>query len=120
MSTDNLSTEENDHKILEKFSKLLSKYQNQGQSLGTIPKLDTDLTGSLPENIDAREKSAHSIPVLTEIVAVQPAVIQPQRKRSSLLVRQILDAALEESNIEMSIDDRSTLARALEIRLKNR
>ena len=106
MSDDKTATDSDDAEILNKFNNLLGKYQNQGKITGAMP----------PHNVSATGKTTGSIPVLTEAVTLHPAIIHRQPARLTP-VRQILDAALEETQIEMDAQSRKALARALEIRL---
>ncbi len=114
MNDDKTSSDPDDSEILAKFRSLLNKYQNQGKiiassttALTSVPRVPVENTGS---NV------ADKIPVLTEAVVLHPAVIQPQPKRLTP-IRQILDAALEDADIEMDVLNRKALASALEARL---
>ncbi|GKS69835.1 hypothetical protein W03_18390 [Nitrosomonas sp. PY1] len=108
------SADLDDTEILEKFSNLLNKYQNQlesgtnsmqnenpesNQSSGDRPKLDTS-----------------NIPILSEMVVLHQSVMQLQTKRNSP-IRYVLDVALKDVGIEMNNLERSALADALETRL---
>ena len=56
--------------------------------------------------------------MLTEVVVLNPSVIQPQPKRSTP-IQQVLDAALQDAHIDMSSSDRKALADALEARMSD-
>lgn len=111
------STDTDDAEILTKFRNLLSKYQNQGKIIGATSTIATPIP-TIASQIDEvpQEVEADKIPTLTEIVILHPSVIQPQPKRSTP-IQQMLDAALEDAHIEMSVVDRKALANALEARL---
>lgn len=113
----NSSTNSDDAEILAKFRSLLNKYQNQGKRISATNNTiaSTSTTVSQTDGI-SQEIEAYKIPVLTEVVILHPSVIQPQPKRSTP-IRQILDAALEDANIEMDANDRKALASALETHL---
>ncbi len=100
-----------DAEILDKFHNLLSKYQNQGKITGALVPAGKALKGN-----QTASHETDPIPLLTEIVSLHPAVIQRQPARLTP-IRQILDAALEETQIEMDSQNRKALAHALEIRL---
>lgn len=110
MSDDKTAAEPDDAEVLDKFRNLLGKYQNQGKIAGTAPASKTF------EDDKTASHETGSIPLLTETVILHPAVIQRQPARLTP-IRQILDAALEEAQIEMDAQSRKALARALEIRL---
>ncbi|MDE2389692.1 MAG: hypothetical protein KGN35_11555 [Betaproteobacteria bacterium] len=111
MSDNKITEDSDDAEILGKFHNLLSKYQNQGKITGTLVP-----TGKLLKSDQAASYETDPIPLLTEIVSLHPAVIQRQPARLTP-IRQILDAALEETQIEMNAQSREVLARALENRL---
>ena len=113
---DDKTPDTDDSEILEKFRSLLSKYQNQGNIIAN-PNMSVTSAPTLPVD-DTAPAVANKIPVLTEAVILHPAVIQPQPKRLTP-IRQILDAALADANIEMDVLDRKALANALEARLAN-
>ena len=110
MSDDKTATDSDDAEILNKFNNLLGKYQNQGKITGAMPPHNVSTTGKTSSH------ETGSIPVLTEAVTLHPAIIHRQPARLTP-VRQILDAALEETQIAMDAQSRKALARALEIRL---
>jgi len=109
MNDDKTAADSDDTEILDKFNNLLGKYQNQGKIAGaaSVKTVESSKTAS---------HEAGSIPLLTEVVILHPAVIHRQPARLTPM-RQILDAALEETQIEMDAQSRKVLARALEIRL---
>ena len=109
MNDDKTATDSDDAEILDKFHSLLGKYQNQGKIAGAVP----------AKAVESGKTASHetgSIPLLTEVVILHPAIIHRQPARLTP-VRQILDAALAETQIEMDAQSRKLLARALEIRL---
>lgn len=112
------STDSDDAEILTKFRNLLSKYQNQGKIIGATSTIVATPIPTIASQTDGipQEVEADKIPTLTEIVILHPSVIQPQPKRSTP-IQQMLDAALEDAHIEMSVVDRKALANALEVRL---
>jgi len=114
MNDDKTSIDPDDSEILAKFRSLLNKYQNQGNIIASSNTLIT-AASTLPVD-NTTPTVADKIPVLTAAVILHPAVIQPQPKRLTP-IRQILDAALEDANIEMDVLDRKSLANALEARL---
>lgn len=114
MNDDKTSIDTDDSEILAKFRSLLNKYQNQGNIIAS-PNSQITSVSTLPDDHTA-PVLANKIPVLTEAVILHPAVIQPQPKRLTP-IRQILDAALADANIEMDALDRKALTKALEIRL---
>lgn len=116
MNDDKNSIDTDDSEILEKFRSLLNKYQNQGNII-TSPSTMVTAVPTLPDDHTV-PAVVSKIPVLTEAVILHPAVIQPQPKRLTP-IRQILDAALEDANIDMNVLDRKALANALEARLAN-
>ncbi len=110
MSDDKTAADPDDAEVLDKFRNLLSKYQNQGKITGSMPSNNVSATGNTTSH------ETNPIPLLTEIVTLHPAVIHRQPARLTP-IRQILDAALEEAQIEMNAQSRKALARALETRL---
>jgi len=99
----------NDEEIHQNLNSLFAKYQNQNRiannknnivfSRAGLSQFDTSQT--LEEVIES------DVPILTEIVTLQSSAL-----------RSILDAALDETRIEMNVKDREELARALEKQLK--
>ena len=114
MNDEKTSIDTDDSEIVEKFRSWLNKYQNQGNIIASPNSLITSVS-TLPDDHTA-PVLANKIPVLTEAVILHPAVIHPQPKRLTP-IRQILDAALADANIEMDALDRKALTKALEIRL---
>ena len=106
-------TDYDDAEILDKFNKLLNKYQNHGglaQRVNSISDTSVSAAGT------AVEMGVDKIPTLTEVVILHPSLIHPQPKRLKS-IQQILDAALQDAKIDMSVDDRKALANALELRM---
>ena len=115
MFENNSSTDLDDAEILEKFSNLLNKYQNQieggvnntqhenSESIG--------LVGGDRSNLDQS-----NIPVLSEMVVLHQSVMQLHTRKTSP-IRCVLDVALKDVGIEMNNLDRNALADALETRL---
>ena len=114
MDEDNHSTTDfDDAQIIGKFNSLLNKYQNQGMI--TQKAASTSIAAEQTCGL-AVEGGADKIPLLTDVVILHPSVIQPQPKRLRP-IQQILDAALLDAQIEMSVADRKALAITLESRL---
>lgn len=105
MSGDKSAADFDDAEILDKFRNLLGKYQSQGK-----------ITGAAPAEKTFKGDKTGSIPLLTETVILHPALIKRHPARLTPM-RQILDAALQEAQIEMDEQNRKALAHALEIRL---
>ena len=105
-----------DSEILEKFDGLLKKYQNQGKLAGPTKKTKSTILATVDKRIDSSDTAIETIPTLTEVVTLRPAVIQRQPKRSTP-IQKLLDAALEEAGISMVPRDRKALANALATRL---
>ena len=114
MNENNSSTDLDDSEILEKFRKLLSKYQHQGKIISTSD--FSPAAPPLPPGNPPKTDKSNEIPLLTDVVILHPTVIHPQPARLTP-IRQILDSALAECLIEMNATDRKALANALEIRL---
>ena len=113
------SADVDDAEILAKFRNLLNKYQHQDKPINATNNTTVSpATVALSADGILREAESDKIPVLTEVVMLHPSVIQSQPKRLTSM-RQILDAALEDTYIEMDIIDRKALANALEVRLAN-
>lgn len=120
MIDDKSPTEPDDAEILQKFRNLLGKYHNHGKIKSTTAtpvdspsEMDSPVEGEL-----LQEKTAENIPMLTEVVVLNPSVIQPQPKRSTP-IQQILDAALQDAHIDMNSSDRKALADALEAHMSD-
>lgn len=117
MSDDRTAPEVDDAEILAKFRNLLNKYQNKGKI--TLP-ADNATASSAALPVDKTTPiEMDKIPLLTEAVILRSSIIQPQPLRLTP-IRQILDAALEDANIEMNTVDRKALSNALENRLRHR
>jgi hypothetical protein len=114
MDENRSSTDLDDAEILAKFRNLLSKYQNHGRPVRAAPTTISPTATTADEAL--QEAQGDKIPVLAEVVILHPSVIPPQSKRS-IPMRQILDAALHDTHIEISASDKEALANALEIRL---
>jgi hypothetical protein len=108
MNDDKTAADSDDAEILDKFNNLLDKYRNQGKIAGAVP------AGKTVGGGKTASRETDSIPLLTETVTLHPAVIQRQPARLTPM-RQILDAALAEAQIEMDAQSRKALAYALEI-----
>ncbi|TXI19116.1 MAG: hypothetical protein E6Q62_04990 [Nitrosomonas sp.] len=106
-------TDYDDAEILYKFNKLLNKYQNQGGLTQRINSVSDTLVRAAGAVV---ETGADKIPTLTDVVILHPSLIHPQPKRLRS-IQQILDAALLDAQIEMSVEDRKALANALELRM---
>ncbi len=94
----------NDEEIQQKLDSLMTKYQSQNQI--ATDKNNIVFSDASLSQVDAsqtlEEVIENEIPILTEVVTL----------RSSPL-RSILDVALDQTRIEMSLKDREELARAL-------
>ncbi len=114
MFENNSSTDLDDAEILEKFSNLLNKYQNQ------IERGSNSAQCENPESIgpigDQLKLDQSNIPVLSEMVVLHQSVMQLQTKKTSP-IRYVLDVALKDVGIEMNNLERNALADALETRL---
>lgn len=114
MFENNPSTDLDDAEILEKFSNLLNKYQNQ------IERGVSSTQCKNPESIEPVEDQSKldqsNIPVLSEMVVLHQSAMQLQTKKASS-IRYVLDVALKDVGIEMNNLDRNALADALETRL---
>jgi hypothetical protein len=116
MNEDKTSEDFDDARILAKFNSLLSKYQNQGKIIGAAhPAAARLATASQVDDISS-EIGPNKIPTLTEVVILRSSAMQSQTKRLTPM-QLILNAALEDTNIEMNVLDRRALADALETRL---
>jgi hypothetical protein len=116
----NTSTDFDDEEILNKVNSLLNKHQNQANATD-------DLHGVLSSDLDYTQKSdgtlqqapqssSNEIPTLTEVVILHP-VTMPTQSECAISLQQILDAALQEVEIDLSTTDRIALLQALEKRL---
>ncbi len=97
-------TDINDDEIQEKLDSLLSKYQNQDQVKNNKDNIvfSSASLSQVEGSQTLEEVIENEIPMLTEVVILQSSPL-----------RTILDAALDETRIEMNIKDREELARAL-------
>ncbi len=110
MSENILPPDSDDTAIIDKFNELIGKHKNRGVSLNPI------VSARRAESASFHTTSSSAIPMLTEIVTLRPAIIQPQPKRSTPM-QKLLDAALSETDITMSSHDKKALANALESHL---
>lgn len=116
MNDEKSSIDSDDAEILAKFRSLLGKYQNQSKIINTAVAVTSAVDSQ--SNAIAQEIASDKIPVLTEVVILNPSVTQPQLKRLTPIY-QILDAALEDAHIKLDANDRKALAHALEARMSN-
>ena len=115
MFENNSSTDLDDAEILEKFSNLLNKYQNQIE--GGVNNTQHENSESIGLVGGDRSKLDQSnIPVLSEMVVLHQSVMQLHTRKTSP-IRCVLDVALKDVGIEMNNLDRNALADALETRL---
>lgn len=114
MFENNSSTDLDDAEILEKFSNLLNKYQNQIE--GGVNSTQHENSESIEAVGDRSKLDQSNIPVLSEMVVLHQSVMQLQTKKTSP-IRYVLDVALKDVGIEMNNLDRNALADALETRL---
>lgn len=114
MFENNSSTDLDDAEILEKFSNLLNKYQNQIE--GGVNSTQHENSESIGHIGDRSKLDQSNIPVLSEMVVLHQSVMQLQTKKTSP-IRYVLDVALKDVGIEMNNIDRNALADALETRL---
>lgn len=114
MFENNSSTDLDDAEILEKFSNLLNKYQNQIE--GGVNSTQHENSESIGPIDDRSKLDQSNIPVLSEMVVLHQSVMQLQTKKTSP-IRYVLDVALKDVGIEMNNLDRNALADALETRL---
>lgn len=114
------ATEFDDDEILNKLDALLHRYKNRVEETSDLNKMvdSSQNVSSIPDAILPKTELIFDdeIPTLTEVVLLQPDPIQTKMGRS-LSLQQILDAALNEVNIEMKTSDRIMLTRALEKQL---
>ena len=116
----NTPTDFDDEEILNKVNSLLNKHQNQANApddLRDVLSSDLDCTqksdGALQQ---APQSSSNEIPTLTDVVILHP-VTMPTQSECTISSQQILDAALQEVEIDLSTTDRIALLQALEKRL---
>ena len=115
MFENNSSTDLDDAEILEKFSNLLNKYQNQIE--GGVNNTQHENSESIGLVGGDRSKLDQSnVPVLSEMVVLHQSVMQLHTRKTSP-IRCVLDVALKDVGIEMNNLDRNALADALETRL---
>lgn len=115
MFENNSSTDLDDAEILEKFSNLLNKYQNQIEGgVNTTQRENPESIGLVGGDRSKLDQS--NIPVLSEMVVLHQSVMQLHTRKTSP-IRCVLDVALKDVGIEMNNLDRNALADALETRL---
>lgn len=119
MADDNeIPPESGDDEVLDKLDALLRKHQGKPATVtgadsvaATLPVL-TQILDAAPEQ--SSPPALNKIPTLTEAMPVPPVAPSPQTE-----LRQLLDAALLEAEIELDAAAREALSHALEWRLKN-
>lgn len=120
MNKRKVTTEFDDDEILNKLDALLYRYKNQVEETSDLNKVvdSSQNISSIPETVLSTTEPLFDdeIPTLTEVVLLRSDPIQTQTGRS-LSLQQILDAALDEVNIEMKTSDRIMLTKALEKQL---
>ncbi len=120
MNRHKVTTEFDDDEILNKLDALLYRYKNRVEETSDLNKVvdSSRNISSIPETILSKTEPIfdNEIPTLTEVVLLQSDPIQTQTGRL-LSLQQILDAALDEVNIEMKTSDRIMLTKALEKQL---
>jgi len=111
MFENNSLSDQDDAKILEKFSNLLNKYQNHIEE-GMNNERRDNLKESNPKHDDSK-LNPDNIPTLTESVVLHQSIASSQAIKNS----PIRYTALQDVGIEMNNLDREALAGALENRL---
>ena len=116
-----MDNESGDDEVLDKLDALLRKHQGKSSAAtgaagvegaaATLPVL-TQIIDAAPEQ--SSPPVLNKIPTLTEAIPLPPAAPLPQTE-----LRQLLDAALLEAEIELDAAAREALIHALEWRLKN-
>lgn len=117
------STNFDDEEILNKVNSLLHKHQSQANA-------PDDLCDALSSDLDCTQitegtlqqvsqSSSNEIPTLTDVVNLHP-VTMPEQSECTLSLQQILNAALQEVEIDLSTTDRIALLQALEKRLNHK
>ena len=113
-----MDNESGDDEILDKLDALLRKHQSKPATVtgadgvaATLPVL-TQIVDAAPEQLSP--PVLNKIPTLTEAIPLPPVAPLPQTE-----LRQLLDAALLEAEIELDATAREALIHALEWRLKN-
>lgn len=116
MQDNNSIDDVDDAKILAKFNSLLNKYQNQGRMAGT----GNTLTSSAAMATEVKEISStadsDSVPILTEIVLLPSSIMQPLPAHATT-IEHILNAALNDAQINLDTAEKKILANALDARL---
>lgn len=80
MFEDNSSTDLDDAEILEKFSNLLNKYQNQIE--GGVNNTQRENPESIGSIEDRSKLDQSNIPILSEMVVLHQSVMQLQTKKT--------------------------------------
>ena len=113
-----ISSESDDNEVLDKLDALLRKHQSKPATVtgadgvaATLPVL-TQIVDAAPEQLSP--PVLNKIPTLTEAIPLPPTTPSPISE-----LRQLLDAALLEAEIELDATAREALIHALEWRLKN-
>ena len=111
---------ESDDDVLNKLDALLYRYKNQVNKTDSVDEVLPSHQNAVAIAETALSKTASlfddAIPLLTDVVSLQPTKIQTPTGHS-LSLRQVLDAALSEAEIEMNASDRVMLTKALKERL---
>ena len=123
MPDDNeIPAESDDNEVLDKLDALLRKHQSKPATVtgadgvaATLPVL-TQIVDAAPEQLSP--PVLNKIPTLTEAIPLPSAAASPKIEVMSQL-RQLLDAALLEAEVELDAAAREALIQALEWRLKN-
>lgn len=107
--------------ILNKADSLLHKHQaNASKDSFKSTVIDTEgIKGTGPVLQPVRKSSDIDIPMLTEVVVLNPVSLSNQSDGASSL-RRVVDEALEEVKIHINSTDRAALIQALERRLSKK
>ncbi len=120
MNKRKVTTEFDNDEVLNKLDALLHRHKNRVEETNDLNKVvdSSQNVSSIPETVLPKTEPLFDdeIPTLTEVVLLQSNPIQMQMGRS-LSLQQMLDAALNEVNIEMKTSDRIMLTKALEKQL---
>lgn len=117
--------EPGDNEVLDKLDALLRKHQGKAPAVAGMAGVDgaaatfpvlTQILDAAPEQ--SSPPAPDKIPTLTETIPLPPAAPSPKTEVTSQL-RQILDAALLETEIDLDATAREALIHALEWRLRN-
>lgn len=111
---------ESDDDVLNKLDALLYRYKNQIIKTDGVDDALSSHQDAVAITETALSKNAplfdDAIPLLTDVVLLQPTKVQTHAGHS-LSLQQVLDAALGEAEIEMNASDRIMLTKALKKRL---